>query len=170
MLHQEAEDVAALATAETVEDLPIGVDVEARRLLVVEGRVLPVRPGLLQIDVAGDEGDDVRLSRISWMVDSGIKSALSLPARATLVHAAPHLLSARLRAAASFFFLRMLGLRSTAPPQFRQDARLLAGFLKRFMAPSKDSVSLILITGMFFSPPSREPTNTLAESLSLGLV
>ena len=61
VLHQEAEDVAALAASEAVEDLPVGVDVEARRLLVVEGaESLPVRPGLLQLDVAGDEGDDVR--------------------------------------------------------------------------------------------------------------
>ena len=44
-----------------MKDLAVGIDVEGGGLLVVEGtQALPVSASLLQLDVARDEGDDIR--------------------------------------------------------------------------------------------------------------
>ena len=60
MLHQEGDDVAALLASEAVEDLSIGIDVEGGRLLGVERtEPAPVATGLLQVDIAPDQADDV---------------------------------------------------------------------------------------------------------------
>ena len=60
MLDQERERVAALAAAEAVEDPAVGIDLERRRLLVVEGtEALEAAAGLLERDVPADELDEV---------------------------------------------------------------------------------------------------------------
>ena len=62
-LHQEGDDVAALAAAEAVPELARGRDVERRRLLVVEGAQALQRAaaGVAEGDVAGDDLVDARL-------------------------------------------------------------------------------------------------------------
>ena len=60
VLHQETDGIAADLTAEAVERLAFGIDVEGGRLLVVEGAEAYVVPtGLLELYVAPDEVDDV---------------------------------------------------------------------------------------------------------------
>ena len=129
---QKAEDVAALAASEAVEDLSIRVDVEARRLLVVEGtESLPIRPRLLQLDVAGDEGHDV--GPVSDFLDGRFRDQIRPLANdaGMLVHAASHLLERTLARRRFLLLLPDAGLVVVlAPPQLRQDARLLAGLLE----------------------------------------
>src|SRR5690606_17813775 len=60
VLLQEAKDVAALLAAEALEDLPLRVDAEGRRLLVVERAARPELAALLsQRHALTDDADDV---------------------------------------------------------------------------------------------------------------
>jgi len=60
VLHQERERVPTTVAAEAVEDLPLRMDVEGGRLLVVEGaEALEAATGLAERDVTADEIDDV---------------------------------------------------------------------------------------------------------------
>ena len=59
MALEEGDDVATLATAKAVEDLAVGLDVEGRSLLAVEGtQTLQVAAGLLQLYVPANQADD----------------------------------------------------------------------------------------------------------------
>ena len=60
VLHQERDDVPSDPAPEAVVDLPLGIDVEGRRLLVVERAARLVVPaGLLRLYALGDHVDDV---------------------------------------------------------------------------------------------------------------
>src|SRR5262245_47652586 len=60
LTHEEPEDVAADATAEAVEDAPLGIDHERGRLLAVErAQALPVRARLTEVHEPSDEVHDV---------------------------------------------------------------------------------------------------------------
>src|SRR5439155_14600614 len=59
LLLQPGKDIALLATSKTVVGTPVGIDVECRRLLGVEGAYPDVRAaGLLDRDSLADELDD----------------------------------------------------------------------------------------------------------------
>src|SRR6185295_2445268 len=59
-LHHECEYVAVFLTAETMEEALVGGHVERRGLLAVERtQAFPVAPGLLELDVLTDHGNDV---------------------------------------------------------------------------------------------------------------
>jgi hypothetical protein len=59
-LHDEVDGAAALLAAEAVEEAALGVDVEARRLLLVEGAEAGERAAATrELDRLADEGDEV---------------------------------------------------------------------------------------------------------------
>ena len=60
MPHQECERVPAGGATEAMEDAELRIDVEGRRLLVMERtQALEGAAGLLQCDVAADEIDEI---------------------------------------------------------------------------------------------------------------
>lgn len=60
VFHQEGDGIAALLAPKAMKDLPIGIDIERRRLLVMERtKPLPISAGLLEFNVAGDQTNNV---------------------------------------------------------------------------------------------------------------
>jgi hypothetical protein len=72
MGHHEANDVATGLATEAMKDFAIWIDVERRRLLVVERtEALPVPARLPEFDITRHEGDDIRSA--SDLLDRGFR-------------------------------------------------------------------------------------------------